>query len=892
MKLNELVLKKECPLKASLKYKIKVSGENKLWVRKRKVLEVFLDKNIKSINEFRMINHEYLENILKDELFDSDKEREAYIRSVLVKIDRFCINMNKYQNWKIDKSKSGTVKIGTEDVYLSADMVFEDKNEVVIVNIKDSEAKIKNGGKTDTTKSSKSLELYALYKLGEKLYPNKLITAGLVYLVERGTLNYMPDRTSANGDDDKYFENMIGELSKEKEFDECEECSKSCEYYPICSYTHSLEEFKAIEVEESLIKERELPVINFSLEQKKVIVFNKGYGVVNAVAGAGKTTVLSKRVERLLTLDGCDPEDIVIISFSEKTIDEFKEKLSEKFGIDDFENVYTFNGFGDKLIKEEYSLFGYSKPPKLMDELIKYDIVKEIIDSTEIITELEEINQIWDNPSGMIVKRLNYDMMFPSGGFGVPLIFQISRIFDDIKKRGLSYSSEEFIEDKYSEFAEEVMNARRLTGAQKSQVLYLYKKFLNKIYSKKNSMYGKYVYILKDRGYYDYSDQVNCLVASFSNPRLKNKFKYKHIICDEFQDSNDSAMMVLKKLTMNERFESLLVVGDVNQSIYGFQGATPENLMAFERYFPGEVQVFDISYSYRVPQIVAKKANALMEHSYGIKYNKMNAFKKDIGVSGKLKDKKELLSIIKNYISNDKTIGIIARNNDDLNDFIDLLVKNDIPYAVKSNLYIMKKPKVVNLNGLYRVLINPEKNRIEFLKYMMIADNEMFESKFKTKEFEMYFEEKYNDFLRMIDTKNSAELLKIFYLMLEPLAKKDYMIETYLNNVKRMYPKNIEDVAKYCYKLEIYTPTIKVPENNLETNVILTTGHSSKGREFDVVVMDTATFSASGEEDRRLFYVAMTRAKEALYFINLKRRIAVSKKKSCEKYMDIIDRAY
>ena len=117
------------------------------------------------------------------------------------------------------------------------------------------------------------------------------------------------------------------------------------------------------------------------------------------------------------------------------------------------------------------------------------------------------------------------------------------------------------------------------------------------------------------------------------------------------------------------------------------------------------------------------------------------------------------------------------------------------------------------------------------------------------------------------------------------------MIETYLNNIKRTNPKTIEDVEKYCYKLSIYSPTIKVPENNLETNVILTTGHSSKGREFDVVIMDTSTFSAFGEEDRRLFYVAMTRAKEKLFFINLKRRISVSKKKSCEKYLEIINKA-
>lgn len=890
MRLGELMIKKECPLKANLKYQVHVSESNKQKSRKKVIRDILLDEKNKSIKDIQSLNKTDIWYEFNDDLFDSVKEKEAYVQNVFDKIVTFCENMKEFKDVQIVKNKGDVIDILGKDIYVSSDMIFEQGNSVFIAKLIDSEAKIKNGGRTDATKSSKSLELYCLYKLAQKLYPNKQIVSSLIYLREK-TNNYRATRESIHKDDDLYFEDLVKKILSNEDFSECDSCTKSCEYYSICSYTHSLEEYKAVEVEESMIKEKELPVINFSDEQKKVICFNKGYGLVNAVAGAGKTTVLSKRVERLLNLDGCDPEDIVIISFSEKTIDEFKEKLSQKFGIDNFDNVYTFNGFGDKLLKEEYALFGYSKPPVLMDELIKYDIIKEIIDSTEMITELEQINEIWSNPQGMLVKKLNYEMMFPSGNFGVSLLSQIRKIFDDIKSKGLSYTSEEFLEDNYNEFAECVVANKGITGEQRTQLLSLYYRFLRKIYSEKNSMYGKYDYILKDRGYYDYADQVNYLVASFNNPRLKDKFKFKHIICDEFQDSNNSAMMVLKKLTLNDRFESLLVVGDVNQSIYGFQGATPENLMKFESYFPGEVQVFDISYSYRVPQIVARKANALMEHSFNISYNKMNAFKKDEGVFGKLSNKEDLINTINKCIEEDKTVGIIARNNDDLNDFIELLIKNDIPYAVKSNLYILKKPKIMNLNNLYKVLINPENNRMELLKYLMVADNKNFVSKFKKKDFELYFEERYNDFLKYIDTKNSAELLNVYYEMLDVLAKQDYMIETYLNNIKRTNPKTIEDVEKYCYKLAIYSPTIKVPENNLETNVILTTGHSSKGREFDVVIMDTSTFSASGEEDRRLFYVAMTRAKEKLLFINLKRRIAVSKKKSCDKYLDIIEKA-
>lgn len=890
MNISEIVAGLECPVKAYMKNDLGLNRKTKSKDRADKLINIFKSSQIEYFSEYENITDKYIEDILTEDMFDSIKEREAYIRSTKLKLDRFNLYLSKYWNKKVTFDVFGKINIGEYDnISVNADIVLEDSNEVVLLNILDSEAKLKNAGKTESTQVKKSIGVYALYRLGKELYPNKVITSGVVYLRERGALNYMPNRTSESIGEVEYFNSLIKKSMNRDLKSEDIECNRYCEYYSVCSYTHSLEEYKALEVEESMIKERELPVINFSDEQKKVIAFSKGFGVVNAVAGAGKTTVLSKRVERLLNLDGCLKEDIVIISFSEKTIDEFKEKLSEKFGIDDFENVFTFNGFGDKLIKEEYLMFGYKKSPKLIDEITKYDIIKEVIDSVNIITELDEINEIWSNPSGMIVRRLNYDKMFPSSEFGIPLIFQISKIFDSIKSKGLDYTSEEFIEDNFNVFAREVLNQKKFMGVERSKLLSLYKKFLLKIYGEGNSLYSKYIYMLKDRGYYEYQDQINYLVASFGHPRLRNKFKYKHIICDEFQDSNSLAMVVLKKLSMNENFESLLVVGDINQSIYGFQGATPENLISFENYFEEEVNNFDISYSYRVPQVVARKANGLMLASREITYNKMNAFKKDEGVYSKINNNDELMNKIKSYIAEDKTIGIIARNNEDLNEYIEMLVSLDIPYAVKSNLYILKKPKVINLNSLYKALINPQENNFEFLKYLMVADNKNFINKFKTSEFKRYYEDKYIQFIKFIDTKTPVELLDSYYSMIEPLAEKDYMIETYLENIKKKRPKTIHDIANYCNKLEMYLPTIKVPENNLETNVTLTTGHSSKGREFDVVIMDVGTFTASDEEDRRLFYVSMTRAKEVLHLVKLKRKINIVTKKNCAEYINIID---
>ena len=137
MRLSELVIIGECPLKATLKFKLKASGSTKLKNRIERTREIFLDKNIKTISEMK-------ESKFEDKMFDSEKEKEAYIKSVLVKIDRFTVNMNEYDGIEIVKNRGGSIDIGKNKIYLSADMIFEKKSIVFISKIIDSEAKIKN----------------------------------------------------------------------------------------------------------------------------------------------------------------------------------------------------------------------------------------------------------------------------------------------------------------------------------------------------------------------------------------------------------------------------------------------------------------------------------------------------------------------------------------------------------------------------------------------------------------------------------------------------------------------------------------------------------------------------------------------------------------------------
>lgn len=887
LNLKTLEAKRNCPLMGTLMYESTLSSVNNDLMRNSRLKKIFTE-DISKIEDLKDIKLDDLKNTFEDKWFSSIKEQEAFVKKALVIIDRFYMNLNKYKDYDLEQKVEGEVTVGTNDIKLSVDMVLKQSNDVLLLQVRNKQSKLKKGGQKEHTKIQYSLELYTMYLLGQKLYPGKNITAGICYLKEENVKNYIASRQTVSSEESSYFEDKVKELSSITPDNTCDgsNCG-NCNYKPLCDYVHNFEKQGdeiAVELEEITT---ELPKIPFSNEQKEVISFKSGFAVANAVAGAGKTTTMGKRIQRLIEIENIDESEILVLSYSEKSIDEFKENCSVKFGIDNFENAYTFNGFGDKILKENYSLYGYKKSPRLMDNIERLDLVKEVIDLSPEANELDEVKQYWDNCSGLICSRLNYENMFMKlNNNAQGALFQIDKIFSTIKSRGLDYTGSEFMFDEMQVFERSIDGETKIDDMAKDNARRAYKKFLKSIYT----MYMKFDYLLKSRGKYVYDDQINCLIDAFSNPRLKDKFRYKHIVCDEFQDSNDCAMYVLKKLTQNKDFESLLVVGDVNQSIYGFQGTTPENLETFEKKLGTYVKKYDLSYSFRVPKIIERTANALMNSSFSTNYNQIKAFKKDEGVIATFPDTKAMLDVIKKGVADGKSIGIITRNNKELNKFINLLIDEDISYVVKSNLYIMTKDKVKNLNSFAKACANPKLHSLDYLKYLQISDNEEFNKHFKKPTFNNYFETKLNEFISEVNTKNPIELMNFYLQKLEELSKKDYMIDAYFKVIQKKRFKTIYDAIDYCNKLEVYSADIKAPENNVESNVILTTAHSSKGREFDIVIMDTSTFTAENEEDRRLFYVAMTRTKHSLYFIALNKS-GKTKRRGCSNYLEIISNA-
>ena len=874
-------------MKATLRYETENASSFDTSGQKNVLVKEIFTNDINSLDELDSIDEAYLEDKFPDMLFSTKKEKKSFIKKVAYYIESFSANLSAFKDRELIKQINDSINYAGKDIDVAVDMIFESDTNVDLVNVKLTTAKLKAGGRKEETRIEYSLELFCMQLLGEKLYPGKLVRASIVYLKEdKFSKNYIATRHRITSESDNYFTDKVNALFSTDKYEE--NCSQTncrmCSFKSLCNYVHN---FEPLPVQEEIAVDltdlAELPTINYTEEQMDVVDFKYGIGIVNAVAGSGKTATIVKRLAVFMKEYNVSPEDILILSFSENTIDEFKEKLANHHGILDFENIYTFNGFGDKILTENYGLFGFKIEPRLINKVEKMDLIKEILDSSVEITELDDIREVW-NTNYCILKSVDYSNPFMRNGKNFGIAFHIEKTFDKIKSKGLKFSRDEFITEEILPF-ELAVEKSKLSDSEKDFVIDKYESMLNKIYT----MYESYDFLLKSKGLYDYADQVNYLVYALNHPRLKDLFNYKHVVCDEFQDSNNLAMYILRRLTLSKDFKSLLVVGDINQAIYGFLGTTPENLLTFEKRFVNKVHKFDLSYSFRVPDKVAKGANALMNSSYQVKYNQMRAFRKDPGIISTFEDIETLVNSIKSAVAEDKTVGIIATTNMDLNIFIDMLVNNDIPYIVKSNLDVMKKDKVANLLSLSKFFVNPNNHTLEYAKYLQIADHKEFSKHFRTDSFNDYFKVKLDEILDAIDLKNPIELLEIYFELLSELAKQDYMIETFVNHLQRQRFKSIYDANDYCQKMSVYGLEVKAQENNVDCNVVVTTAHSSKGREFDMVIMDTSTFRAKSEEDRRLFYVAMTRAKESLYFINVERK--GEDKKDCGAFLEAITKS-
>lgn len=621
-------------------------------------------------------------------------------------------------------------------------------------------------------------------------------------------------------------------------------------------------------------------------KQKEVAVLTEGTIRVLAGAGTGKTKTMVHRIAYMVNVAGIKPEEILVFSYTNKAVNEFRERIEILLGEKaNLVNIYTFHAFAYKMLKqygnEELKIITDSYPKA--EDMWRY---KNYAFKTkdEVFKEIRKTNEKDYKEASLSAK----DMML---------------LFDKIKERRLN------INDIDSTFYG--------NG-------YLKKIFL------------KYCDLLEKNDLCDFPDLLLKFNDMLDKPDIIKKIRntYKYTIVDEFQDTNDLQLEIVKKIIGKK--QNLCVVGDDSQSIYAFRGANVNLIINLGKEFK-KLKTINLEQNYRSTNTIIEASNNLIEN------NKNRADKKiwtdnpkgkqitKINGSEKFEEaklvRKEIEKLKKEGVSyND--IAILYRNNSQSQIIQAEFLKDDvlIPYRVKDPSNFFNKAEIKGLINYLKLIIDPcdftafsdcmmkpsryfkrllldQIMTIAISKHngnLLSAIKDKISIKTNTcantyniqsllslsdmyKEIEkMFLKEEGNKVLeyiiRSVNYINGMALS--FYCMNTP--KDD--LETSIDTLREIYLKNeiktkedLIEFLKYVENLDEKAKKIQIPDNDKSVEAVqLTTIHSAKGLEFPYVFvlgMVEDVFPSFRlkenpldlEEERRLCYVAVTRAKKKLY---------------------------
>ena len=594
-------------------------------------------------------------------------------------------------------------------------------------------------------------------------------------------------------------------------------------------------------------------------EQLEAVEHVDGPCLVMAGAGSGKTKVLTTRIINLIE-EGINDYNILAITFTNKAAAEMRDRVRNMYG-DVRSFIGTFHSLGLRIIRENYELCG------LFNNF-------NIIDSDDVLSIIKKI-----------MKNNNID-----------------------PKKFSPYA----IRNKISFIKNELLSDAELD------------KFFNTEFDKiVKNIYFKYQSILAESNVVDFDDLLAKPVILFREHKdilEKYQERYKYILVDEYQDTNP-VQYKLTKLLAN-KYKNIFVVGDMNQSIYGFRQADYKNIVNFEKDYK-DCKVIKLEENYRSTNNILNAANSVIannkerkdlrlwsEHGDGVKVKYIRSYDERHEVTIVINEIKKLLE--NGY--HRKDIAILYRTNAQSRVVEEGMLSNNIPYRVVGAYYFYNRKEIKDLIAYLRLIYNthdeislrriinvPKRGigeaAIKTLESTALLNNtSMFESLSTKKELE--FKELIED---LIKDSNSMSLTELIDSIMEKTHMKeelelDKSLDSELRLDNLMEFKSITasfEEKEGCVNLGDFLNEISLiadlsEHKESDDEVTLMTIHSAKGLEFTVVFligMEEGIFPHANsllednglEEERRLCYVGITRAKEILYLTNSKRRMLYGK---------------
>ncbi len=596
--------------------------------------------------------------------------------------------------------------------------------------------------------------------------------------------------------------------------------------------------------------------------QKEAVLYNDGPLLILAGAGSGKTRVLTRKIAYLINEEKVNPYQILAITFTNKAAKEMKERVIDLIGgVAKYVQVSTFHSFGLKLLRENCELLGY-----------EHNFI--IMDSDDTLTLIKKI-----------LKDYNYD----------PKVYN---------PKG--------IKAKISSCKNELVTAEN------------YEKFVSTPYEEVvHKVYKKYEKLLKKNNSVDFDDLLILPIQLFKeNPLILEKYQeiYQYILIDEYQDTNE-AQYVLSKM-IARRYQKIFVVGDADQAIYGWRGANYQNILNFERDYPSAKTIV-LEENYRSTKTILDAANEVIKNNKNRKSKNLWSTKGD---GDKIqyyrahdeKDEakfavREIEKLRKDGINLDE-IAILYRTNAQSRIIEEEFLQHNLPYRVIGSFYFYNRKEIKDLISYLRLLHN-QKDDVSLLRVINtpkrgiglktignlteLANQEeksLYEVISSGKELEFKKQIEY-----LISCMDNLSLTELVDQVLEVSGmKKALEDEKTLDSEIRL--ENLEEFKSITKAFEEKNGVVSLEEflleislisdveeyNNEQNRVSLMTMHAVKGLEFDYVFvlgLEEGIFphinammeNSEIEEERRLCYVAITRARKQLYLVNARKRTIFGK---------------
>lgn len=864
MKSSELSRSNRCVLRRNRD--IATSSEKGVEYQKAIVVKNVL-KNALSSDECTNVKSE-IQKGFEDIDFPTEKTRELMAGEMTACIRRYLRSESRQPVFM------GAMDLSIFDLNVSVapDVIFYTSEGLEVVKFSASRPKITMGGTKRNFSANNSLELYSLFCFGKELVPvdRKLnVKASIYYLrksndsVNKGvfdadffdekgknvvTISDIVDKTihpeGAICSLDEHFKPLFEEfyIGSQKEDLTEEDCS-TCDFKNICEYKYS---------PQYITKEHKVKSIKdlaLTPQQEAAISNTNGISRINAGAGAGKTLVTALRAVTLM-LNGVKPEEICLLTFTNSGADEMKERIqlyNMDFGTGaDISKmtVTTFNGFANSIVQKEYANLGFTEPPTLIDDIERAGIIADLLKSNEI--------------EGLDYRNFLMDTRYVKGALAMTKL-----AFDIIKKKKFSIGDEE-----------------ELKTALGSNIRFMSETALTAMLD----LFVAYDSILKTDNLIEYADQELLMFEVLrQNPYYFEKFGFKHIFVDEFQDSDQQQIDLIKELRDCPSFESLMVVGDDSQAIFSFRDTSPEYIINFFDIMGEEGQDYFLLENHRsTPEIIdlANKINAL---------NK-NRIEKDLiatrpsgkkpvvkGFFNKEDEYEFIVTSIKEKIESGtkaEDIAFIGSNKYELLNMGSELTKAGVPWVMLNPEPYLENPKVIAAIALAKAIKDPENTEAMLTYLNCLYSNELLSMT----------DENINMLLTGIkneiaEVKNLPDIDKqtAYHDLITPLDDDDELYESFLDKIKRK--KTFETELKYLLDFELYGANVTYKRCKDYPGVVLTTAHSSKGLEWNIVYnsitkyhgkelgsdRNSSRYQDRIEEKRRLLFVSLTRARDELY---------------------------